>query len=159
MKKHLFLVLILTVCSVSFAQETKMSAGLGLEWNMASRHNFAGGTVLNFIYNLPGSSALGLSVTGSMNFNHIYVFEPAFHVRHYFFQGLLPGSFPHAGFFLQFGIGTFVALEDQGTTTMIMSGLAGGFRLPLGTSLFVEPFGRLGYPFAFGLGAMGGIRF
>jgi len=136
-----------------YAQEKKMSVGLGAEWNMASRHDFAGGAVLNFLYNLPGSSALGLSFTGSMNFNNIYVMEPAFLVRQYFFQD------KHSGFFLQFDIGAFIAYEEEGITPMIMSGLAAGYRIPLGSFFYIEPCGRAGYPFAFGLGAMMGIRF
>jgi len=130
-----------------------MSAGLGAEWNMASRYDFAEGNILNFIFNLPGSSALGLSFRGSLNFNNIYVLEPAFLVRHYFLQD------KHFGFFLQFDIGAFIALEEKGVTPMIMSGLGAGFRLPLGRFFYIEPCGRLGYPFAFGLGAMAGFCF
>jgi hypothetical protein len=82
MKKWILLVILVPgIYLCSFAQEKKMAVGLGAEWNMASRHDFAGGAVLNFLYNLPGSSALGLSFTGSMNFNNIYVLEPAFLLR------------------------------------------------------------------------------
>jgi hypothetical protein len=154
MKKRLLLVILVPgLCLCAFAREEKMSLGLGAEWNMASRHNFAGGAALNLIHNLPGSSALGLSFRGSMNFNNIYVLEPAFLIRHYFFQDT------YSGFFLQFDVGAFIALEEKGITPMIMSGLGAGFRLPLGKSFYIEPCGRLGYPFAFGLGAMAGFRF
>ena len=154
MKKWIFLVIIfseLYLCA--FAQEKTMAIGLGAEWNMASRHNFAGGTAVNFTYNLPKSTALGLSLTGSMNFNKIYVLEPAFLVRHYFSQDI------YSGFFVQFDIGAFIAMEEKGTTPMLMSGIAGGYRIPLKSSFYIEPYGRLGYPFAFGLGVMTGIRF
>ena len=154
MKKWIMLaILVQELFLCAFAQEKKMAMGLGAEWNMASRHNFAGGTALNFTYDLPGSSALGLSFTGSMNFNNTYVLEPAFLVRRYFSQDI------HSGFFVQFDLGAFIALEEKGVTPMIMSGFGGGFRLPLGSTFYVEPYGRLGYPFAFGLGAMAGIRF
>ena len=154
MKKWMLPVLFfLGVCLCAYAQDKKTSIGIGAEWNMDSRHDFAGGAALNFLYNLPGSSALGLSFTGSMNFNNIYVMEPAFLVRQYFLQD------KHSGFFLQFDIGAFIAFEEEGLTPMIMSGLAAGYRIPLGSFFYIEPCGRLGYPFAFGLGAMAGIRF
>jgi hypothetical protein len=154
MKKLMLPVLFfLGVCLCAHAQEKKVSIGVGAEWNMASRHDFAGGAALNCIYNLPGSSALGLSFTGSYNFNNIYVMEPAFLVRQYFSRE------KHSGFFLQFNIGAFIAFEEKGITPMIMSGLAAGYRIPLGSFFYFEPYGRAGYPFAFGLGAMMGIRF
>jgi hypothetical protein len=154
MKKCILLaVLIPGIYLCAFAQEKKMSAGLGAEWNMASRYDFAGGAVLNFLYNLPGASAVGLSFTGSMNFNNIYVLEPALFVRKYFSQDI------HSGFFIQYNGGAFIALEEKGITPMVMTGLAIGYRIPLGASFYVEPYGRAGYPFAFGLGAMAGICF
>jgi len=154
MKKWILLaVLIPGVYLCAFAQEKKLSVGVGAEWNMASRHDFAAGAVLNFLYNLPGSTAMGVSFTGSMNFNKIYVLEPAFLVRQYFLQG------KHSGFFVQFNMGAFIAFEEKGMTPMVMTGLAGGYRIPLGTSFYVEPYGRAGYPFAFGLGVMAGICF
>jgi hypothetical protein len=154
MKKWLLLaILVPGIYLCAFAQEKKISIGAGAEWNMASRHDFAGGAVLNFLYNLPGATALGLSFTGSMNFNNIYVLEPAFIVRQYFLQD------SHSGLFIQFNTGAFIALEKKGITPMVMSGLAAGYRIPLGSSFYVEPYGRAGYPFAFGLGLMAGICF
>jgi len=154
MKKWIILaILVPGICLYAFAQEKKISIGVGAEWNMASRHDFAGGAALTFIYNLPGSTALGLSFTGSMNFNKIYVLEPAFLVRNYFSQDL------YSGFFFQFDAGAFIAFEETGITPMIKSGLAVGYRIPLGPSFYIEPYGRAGYPFAFGLGAMAGICF
>jgi hypothetical protein len=154
MKKWILLVILVPgIYLCAFAQEKKISIGAGAEWNMASRHDFAGGAVFNFLYNLPGATAVGLSFTGSMNFNNIYVLEPAFIVRKYFSQEI------HSGFFIQFGTGAFIAFEEKGITPMIMTGLAGGFRIPLGPSFYIEPYGRAGYPFAFGLGAMTGICF
>jgi len=40
-----------------------------------------------------------------------------------------------------------------------MGGLRAGYRLPLGDMFFIEPFGRVGYPFMFGIGALAGVRF
>jgi len=154
MKKGVLLAVLLTgICLCAFAQEKKMSLGAGAEWNMASRHNFAGGAVLNILYNLPGSTSLGFSFTASMNFNGIYVLEPAFLARQYFLQG------GHSGLFVQFNTGAFIAFEEENITPMIMGGLSAGYRVQLSSSFYIEPYGRAGYPFAFGLGAMAGICF
>jgi hypothetical protein len=154
MKKWLLLAILVSgLYLCAFAQEKKMSMGAGVEWNMDSRHDFAAGAVLNFLYNLPWTSSLGLSFTGSMNFNKIYVLEPALIVRKYFSQD------HHSGLFIQFNTGAFIAFEEKGITPMIMSGLACGYRIPLKSSFYIEPYGRAGYPFAFGLGVMAGICF
>jgi hypothetical protein len=154
MKKWILLaILVPGIYLCAFAQEKKIAVGLGAEFNMASRQNFAAGVVVNLIFNLPNSTAMGLSITGSMNFNNIYVLEPALLVRHYSFQD------DHSGFFMQFDVGTYIALEEKSSTLMIESGLAGGYRIPIGASFYVEPYGRFGYPFAFGLGVMTGICF
>ena len=59
MKKTLLLtMLVLPLGMGVFAQEKKAAFGLGPEWNMNSRENFAGGAVLGFDYNLPHSFAL-----------------------------------------------------------------------------------------------------
>jgi hypothetical protein len=154
MKKWILLMILVPgIYLCAFAQEKKMSLSVGADWNMASRYDFAGGAVLNFLYNLPGAASMGLSFTGSMNFNNIYVLEPAFFVRKYFSQDI------HSGFFVQYNVGAFIALEETGITPMVMSGLAAGYRIQLGSSFYIEPYGRVGYPFAFGLGAMAGICF
>jgi len=149
----MLVILVLGLYLCAFAQEKKISVGLGAEWNMNSPSFFAVGAPLNLIFNLPGSTALGLSFTGSMNFAGIYVLEPAFLIRRYFSRDI------HSGFFLQFDVGASIVMEETGITPMINSGLGVGYRLPLGSAFYVEPYGRLGYPFAFGLGAMAGIRF
>ena len=74
-------------------------------------------------------------------------------VRKYFSQDI------HSGFFIQFNMGAFIALEEKGVTSMVMTGLAAGYRIQLGSSFYIEPYGRAGYPFAFGLGAMTGFCF
>ena len=97
MKKVLFLTaMFLLVSLTAFAQdETKVALGLGLEWNMNSRENFAGGASLNFDYNLFRSFAAGLAFTASTNFNSIIVLEPATFFRWYFLRS------DHTGLFAQ----------------------------------------------------------
>jgi hypothetical protein len=150
MKKSVFVVLFLVSCLV-FAQEKKMAIGLGPEWNMNSRHNFAGGAVLSLDFNLPSQFALGLTATGSDNFNGINVIEGAVLLRRYFLNN------GHTGLFAQADAGIFIILEDGELTSLPLFGIRGGFRHPLGSFFYIEPYGRLGYPFAFGIGLLAGI--
>jgi len=155
-KPLLFLALFLFAGLGAFAQEEKMAAGAGLEWNMNSRSGFAGGAVLGFDYNLPIDAfplAAGLTFTVSSNFAGIIVIEPAAMFRWYF-----PGS-AHTGFFAQADVGAYFAFEDEETYPVFLGGLRGGYRLPFGSMFYAEPYLRIGYPFLFSIGAMAGIRF
>ena len=152
----LFLVVFVMVSQNAFAQNAYPAAlGLGLEWNMNSRYNFAGGAVLGLDINLPHSLALGLTVTGSYNFFGIAVLEPAVLFRWYFLRK------GHTEFFLQADAGAFLIFEEEEATKwlLVMGGLRGGYRIPVGNSWYIEFYGRGGYPFAFGLGVMSGMRF
>jgi len=144
--------LILALSASLYAKEKKAAIGIGLEWNMNARENFAGGAVFSFDYNLPRAFALGVNVTASSNFSGITVIEPAAFLRWYFLGG-------YNGFFIQADLGVYLILEDEDLTPMFLGGFRGGFRFPLGNSFYVEPFGRIGYPFAFGIGALAGIKF
>jgi hypothetical protein len=144
--------LIFALSANLYAQEKKASLGIGAEWNMNSRENFAGGAVLSFDYALPHSLALGINVTASSNFGGITVIEPAALFRWYFLGG-------YGGFFLQADCGAYLIFEDEELTAMFLGGLRGGFRFPIKTNFYIEPYGRIGYPFAFGIGVSAGIKF
>jgi hypothetical protein len=144
----------------AYAQETESGAGgkkaaisIGPEWNMNSRENFAGGAVLAFQFNLGSSFAIGINAAASTNFAGITVIEPAALFRWYFL------SKSHTGLFAQADAGAYLVLEDDEITTLFMGGLKGGIRLPFGDMFFIEPYGRIGYPFAFGIGVLAGVRF
>jgi len=133
--------------------DNKVALGIGPEWNMDSRANFAMGAVFGFDVNLPKSLALGFTVTGSNNFGGISVLEPAALFRWYFL------GTGHTGFFIQADLGAFLIFEDGDITPMFLGGLRGGYRFALMPHFYVEPFGRIGYPFAFGIGAIAGLKF
>ena len=163
MKRLLILpVLFFLIGFTVFAQdEMKMSVGLGPEWNMSSRSNFAGGVGFSFDYDLPVEAApfaVGLIAFTSKNFYDNTVFVGAGTFRWYFL-GKGDTNQRFTGFFAQAEVGTLLIFEYNETIPMFMGGLCGGYRQPLGTRFFVEPYGRLGYPFAFGVGALGGVRF
>ena len=135
-----------------FAQEKRAAVGAGVEWNMNSREHFAGGAALGFNYSLPYAFAAGLSVSGSTNFFGIAVVETSALLRRYF-----PGT-RHDGFFAQADAGLFLVLEDGEAIPMFLGGLRAGYRLPLGSSWYIEPYSRFGYPFVFGIGVSGGLK-
>jgi hypothetical protein len=150
--QHIILAqLFLLLTTGLFAQEKKAAIGIGPEWNMNARENFAGGAALSFNYNLPHSLAIGAGITASTNFDGFTVLEPTALFRWYFLGG-------YSGFFAQADVGCFLYFEDGETAPMFDGGIRGGFRLPLGSSFYIEPYGRIGYPFAFGVGVLGGIR-
>ena len=153
MKKILMAVLFLACGLTAFSQEKKMSAGLGLEWNMDSRHNFAGGTLFNFDFKLPRFMTLGLTVKGSSNFKDTYVIEPALMFRAYKLEN------EYKGFYFQYDLGASIIKEEDDVWTVPLVAVGAGYRFHLGSSFYIEPYGRLGYPVVFGIGAVAGIRF
>jgi len=136
--------------------EKKMAAGAGLEMNMNSRESLALGFALGFDYNLTIAAlpfAAGAAVTLSSNFSGIFTTELAAMFRWYFLGK------EHTGFFAQADIGVYLFSEDKEVAPLFLIGLRGGYRLPFGSMFYVEPYGRLGYPFIFGIGALAGIKF
>jgi len=157
MKKTILLAaLVFALCVTLYAQEQekekKAALGIGAEWNMNSRENFAGGAVMAFDYALPNSFAVGLNATASSNFSGITVIEPSALFRWYFLGG-------YSGFFVQADCGAYLILEDGEFTAMFLGGLRSGFRVPLKSKFYIEPYGRIGYPFVFGVGVLAGIKF
>ncbi|WP_461257932.1 hypothetical protein [Treponema sp. R80B11-R83G3] len=153
MKKIILLAVLVLAGMNLYAQENKAALGIGLEWNMNSRKDFGGGAAFGFDYTLPRSLALGLNFCASYNFTNAVVFEVADMIRWYFMgKG-------HTGFFLQADLGAFLMLEDGELSPYFLGGLRGGYRLPLGSSFYLEPYGRIGYPFIFGIGVMTGYKF
>ena len=149
--KKLLLIFFVLFSINTFAQEKKISAGLGPEWNMDSRHNFAAGVSFSMDYTFSNLMALGFSVTGSNNFNGFQVLEGVVLVRQYH-----PGS---SGFFAQGDMGTLIFFENGEVNPMPLFGLRLGFRRPMSSTFALEPYGRLGYPFAFGIGLTAKIHF
>ncbi|MDR0313634.1 MAG: hypothetical protein LBI14_08545 [Treponema sp.] len=153
MKKALFCVIAVLALGMNlYAQEPTWAIGLGIEWNMNAREKYAGGAVLSFDYSFEQFFAAGFSITASSNFAGIIVIEPVIMFRLYFLES------GYYGFFFQNEMGVYLVLEN-GLTPMFDIGIRAGFRLPLGQRFYLEPYGRLGYPFAYGLGVMAGVRF
>ena len=158
MKRLFILCLLLCLTGGLFAQEAeagrkKIAVGVGAEFNMNSRENFAAGLVLGFLFDLPSSFAVGVNAVYSNNFSGIQVIEPSALFRWYIL------SENHTGLFLQADVGAYLIFEDGEIEPIFMGGLRGGVRLPVGDKIFVEPYGRVGYPFVFGVGVLVGVKF
>jgi hypothetical protein len=136
-------------------REKKMSIHLGPEWNMNSRDWYGGAVGLGFLVNLPYFLAVGVNASASYNFGEITVIEAQASLRGY------PLAKGHEGFFVQADIGVHLILEKDEKMHVMADAtvLRTGLRIPLGASFFVEPYGRVGYPFVFGLGITAGVKF
>jgi hypothetical protein len=138
------------------AEGSKISVSLGPEWNMNSREKFAGGLVLgfeyNFLYYYP--FALGLIISASNNFRGFTVAETTAMFRWYYSPEEMS-----VRFFAQIEAGVYLIPEDGTVLSMFNGGIRLGYRIPFNTFLYCEPYGRLGYPFVFGMGVMVGWRF
>jgi len=154
-KTVLILFLLLVPGIYAVASDQKVSLGLSPEFNMNSRKNFAGGLGLHFDYNFPIAGvcfAAGAFVNASTNFSGFGIIEPAALFRWYF-----PGG-GYAGGFLQADLGISLIPEDGEVIPLFLGGIRGGYRFPIGEMMYVEPFGRFGYPFMFGIGVVAGLR-
>ena len=145
---------IFALSSNAFAQDdNKMALGVGLEWNMNTYYYFAGAASVGVDFDLFRSFATGFSAVASRNVSVFTTLEPAAMFRWY------PWGKNHTGLFAQADAGAFIFMEDERTVPMFLGGLRIGLRLPLGRFFYIEPYGRGGYPFAFGIGLTGGTRF
>jgi len=166
MKKiFLFTAMLFILSFVLFAEDggqtgTKAAIGISPEWNLNSRDSLAAGAVLAVDFNVSSSFALGANATVSSDFSDITVIEPAAMFRWYLLSKEHAGSFAAGnGLFLQADVGAYLVLENDEVTPLFLGGLRTGVRLPFGNTFFIEPYGRIGYPFIFGFGFLTGIRF
>jgi len=158
-KKYTILILIIfLVGQTVFAQSNNslISVGIGPEFNMNAPENFAGGLAMSIDYLLPIYAinlAVGLGVTYSDDFQESYALETGAFVRWYFLDRILPGLFA------QLDLGVVLIPDTFVEDILFGAGLRAGIRIPLSNSIYIEPYGRMGYPFAWGIGVLGGFRF
>ncbi|MFP3042973.1 hypothetical protein LQZ19_14250 [Treponema primitia] len=166
MKKLLFCFAILTALAGGAATQTfsvetpvseKKTLGISLwtgpEWNMNSRTMFSLGGSLGADYAIQPSFAAGIKGVINYNFNEIMVLESEVFFRWYFLR-LNPGNI-----FIQGGLGASLIFADSLLYPKLLGGISGGIRIPFKSGFFLEPGGRLGYPFVFGIGITGGYSF
>ena len=153
MKKALITIVLVFILGLSsFAQEAKVAFGYGAEMNMNAEYGVGGGALLNFDVNLLSRYAIGASITMSGDNSYNGILETAVMVRRYFLS-------LHEGFFVGVDAGfSIFTLRDEKTVYMFLAGVRGGYRLPFGEFLYVEPYIRAGYPFFVGVGVVAGYR-
>lgn len=134
------------------AAAPKFAIGIGPELNMNTPEGFAGGAGLSFDISLAKALAAGINVSASYNFAETFVLEFGALFRFYLL------GIGHTGFFAQIDAGSTLIMEEAEMMPVFMGGLRTGHRIGIGAGYF-EPYFRIGYPFAFGVGVIGGIRF
>jgi len=158
MKKALAsIALALLLAATLTAQERNFASGFGGEVNNNSEKGAAGGVVMasDFTFKkLP--IAVGLSLALSTSGKGNGVLEPTGMFRWYFLG-------KRDGIFLQGDLG-LVCIKDESkgkafTDFLPLAGLRAGYRLNFLEAVYVEPYGRVGIPFIWGLGLMVGLRY
>ena len=150
----IFPFLIFPVFSESRTRGTKNALGIGIEWNMNANSNHTGGLALAYDFNFSKSSAFGVSMGACTNFSGFTAIQPAVMYRWYIW-----GIENHTGFYMQADLGAYIILMDGDVFTNFLAGLRGGFRFPLASMVYFEPYIKAGYPFMIGIGVTAGLRF
>ncbi|MDR2470690.1 MAG: hypothetical protein LBD09_01095 [Treponema sp.] len=163
---YFFCLILFSLCPAFYAsaQETpRETLGAGLEVNVVTLENAAGGFVFYYGWNLSPRFTLGLKIIGASDFREFNALEGlAFFRWNFLRQGSLPGTaFPRRVFFVQAGGGGgfYSFLDSPESKASFLGEAAAGLRfyvLPR-RPLFIELFGRFAYPSWFGGGLMFGI--
>jgi hypothetical protein len=134
-----------------FAEIPEIFIGLGPETNADTRKGAALGGVITAGMGINKHFAAGLKAGFFCDFNTVNTLEAMGFFRYY-----LP--LPIEGFFVQAELGAPIFFEHGNVFPSFLGSLAAGWRCNLGRMFFLEPSVRGGYPFAWGVGIMVGIR-
>jgi hypothetical protein len=126
-------------------------AGAGPEASMNTIEGASFGEGFQAGYDFSPRMAAGLRLGGNGNFANTACFESAAFFRYY--MPFLSGLFAEAD------IGASVFFADKRTVPAFLAGAGAGYRLKLGSLLYIEGFARAGYPFAWGVSLSAGLRF
>jgi hypothetical protein len=126
--------------------------GLGLENSMNSLRYYALSESAAFFYDFHEDMAVGMKMAVSENFSDTIVYEPEIFFRVYLLK------FKWGRIFAQWVLGESLIVDDEEFYPMLLAGFVAGVHIPIIGFLYAEPYIRFGYPYAWGVGAMGGIR-
>jgi hypothetical protein len=128
-------------------------AGGGIELSQNSLRYYAMSEVASITYDINDLMALGFKITMSENFGKTIVAEPGFYYR------LYVAKFLWGRVFAQLDVGASFIVDDKVLYPEPLMGVTAGVRFPFLGKFYAEPFVRYGYPYMWGIGATGGIRF
>jgi hypothetical protein len=128
-------------------------AGGGIELSQNSLRYYAMSEVASITYDINNLMAVGFKVVMSENFGKTIVAEPELYYRVYV------AKFLWGRVFAQLDLGASYIIDDKDLYPEPLMGVSAGVRFPFLGRFYAEPYLRFGYPFMWGLGATGGIRF
>ncbi|MDR2019223.1 MAG: hypothetical protein LBQ14_00480 [Treponema sp.] len=128
-------------------------AGGGIELSQNSLLYYAMSEVASITYDVNDLMAVGFKVTMSENFGGTVVAEPGLYYR------LYVAKFLWGRVFAQFDLGASYIMDDEDMYPEPLMGVSAGVRFPFLGMFYAEPYLRFGYPYMWGLGVTGGIRF
>jgi hypothetical protein len=128
-------------------------AGGGIELSQNSLRYYAMSEVASITYDINDLMAVGFKVTMSENFGKTIVAEPGLYYR------LYVAKFLWGRVFAQLDLGASYIVDDKKLYPEPLMGVSAGVRFPFLGKFYAEPYLRFGYPYMWGLGVTGGIRF
>jgi hypothetical protein len=128
-------------------------AGGGLELSMNSLRYYAISEVAALTYDMNDYMAWGFRLTISENLRSTAVYEPEIYFRVYLLK------FWWGDVWTQWDIGGSFIVDEKTLYPELLMGVVSGVRIPFMGKFYAEPFVRFGYPYMWGIGATGGIRF
>jgi hypothetical protein len=128
-------------------------AGAGLENSMNSPRFYALSEVATIHSDFSDHMAMGFKAGVSENFGATMTLETEAFWRIY------PVKFRWGAVFTQWSLGESFIFDDSYFYPMLLCGFTAGVHIPIFGFLYVEPYARFGYPYMWGMGAVGGIRF
>jgi hypothetical protein len=126
--------------------------GAAAELNANSREGVATGGGLLFGLEIDNRMTAGIKTSFFTNMDTVNTMEGQALFRYYL-------SLPVNGVFLQAEAGVSVFFEQDEQFPAFMGGITAGWRIFPGARWYLEPGLRLGYPFIWGVGLGGGVRF
>ncbi|MHC6203948.1 OmpA family protein [Breznakiellaceae bacterium SP9] len=158
-KRRLLCLFIVTLCIASLAAQTASSDSALYPWdfsfefeiNQYTAEGIANGLVLGGRYPILPVLSVGGSLGLFNDFSDFTTFEPAALVRWYPWGNETSGSL--RGLFAEGKLGAALVWYDGDMTSKFLASFGAGMRIDLGgSSWYIEPQLRGGYPFAFGIG-------
>ena len=140
-----------------------VNAGVEMNMNSGNHHELHSIAALGFGVHTGGDYNINDMFTAGLNlnfsFSDLFAFEAAGFFRWYFLRILpkVPGFLRNI--FVQADLGVWAGNDSHTKAAKFLGGGSAGIRFRLPGNFYIEPYGRFGYPFLFGVGVTAGYRF